>query len=248
MEEVDDFVPRGTNIEADLNLKLLVDAHRTPVLKERALENVTVTEAQRLYLTYAQEQLAAAAGDQAVASLALHGLGKVCSAPSAMHGPQEKIAECKAVVFFQAALVAEPRNFLAANELGVLLARFGRLDDACKVLEQAVAISNAPTSWRNLATVYERLGNTQRAQQARKQAETAVAQLQHDGFASAGMRYPINWLDPESFSRTNSMVGDTQPVVAMRQAPSAIPQPTPPAEPQTAAIPDKKPSNWWGLK
>ncbi len=37
MEEVDDFVPRGTSLETDLNLKLIVDAHRTPVLKERSL-------------------------------------------------------------------------------------------------------------------------------------------------------------------------------------------------------------------
>ena len=242
MEEVDDFVPRGTQLEADLNLQMIVDAHRTPVLKQRSLEGVTIVEAQRLYLTYAQEQLAAAAGDQPVTSLALYGMGKVCAAPAGMHGPREKIAECKAVVFYQTALIVEPQNFLSANELGVLLARFGRLDDARTVLERAVAASNAPTSWRNLAVVYERLGNAPRAQEARQHAEVAVAQLQHSGYSSAGMRYPINWLDPDSFARTNSMIGDTQSVVAPQQK-------TPPEVPQTAANPEKKSSSWpWGLK
>lgn len=240
LEEVNDFVPRGTRLETELNLQLIVDAHRTPVLKKQSLEGVTVTEAQRLYLTYAQEHLAAAAGDQSVASLALYGLGKVCAAPAAMHGPHEKIAECKAVVFFQAALVVEPRNFLSANELGVLLARFGRLDDARTVLERAVAISNAPTSWRNLAAVCERQGNAPRAEQARRQAEVAVTQFQREGYANAGLRYPIAWLDPASFARTNSMLGDT------RSAP--VPQQSPAAVPKTAANPGKKSSTWWGLK
>jgi tetratricopeptide (TPR) repeat protein len=241
LEEVDDFVPRGTGLETDLNLKLIVDAHHTPVLKDRPLDGVTSMEAQRLYLTYAQEQLSAAAGDQAVASLALYGLGKVCAAPAEMHGPHEQIAECKAVVFYQAAMMVEPLNSLSANELGVLLARFGHLDEARMVLEQSVMVSNAPTSWRNLAVVYQRLGDAPRADQARYAAEAAVAQFQQAGCTSAGLRYPITWLDPETFGRTNSMIGDTKSVVGPQQSPTPAPQ--------TADTSEKKTSSWpWGLK
>ena len=198
LEEVNDLIPRDNGLDTDLNLKLIVDAHRTPVLKDRNLAEVTPADAQRLYLTYAQEQLAAAAGDQSVASLALHGLGKICVAPAEMHGPREQIAEAKAGTLYQAALIVEPHNFLAANELGVLLTRYGRLKEARTIFEQAVAVSDAPTTWRNLAAVCERLGDTTKASDAREEVVAAATRLQKTGYATAGMKYPIEWVAPKN--------------------------------------------------
>ena len=206
LTEVDDFVARGDRVDVTPNLRLIVDAHHTPVLKGRALDAVTPKEAQRLYLTYAQEQLAAAGGDQPVASLALYGLGKICVAPPEMHGPPEQIAEAKAVVLYQSSLLIEPKNFLAANELGVLLAHFGRLNDSQSVLQQAVATGSMPAAWQNLATVNDRLGQTQQAEQARHEAVAAVARLQQAGYAKAGSKYPIEWIDPTAFAQSNSMI------------------------------------------
>ncbi len=224
MEEVSDLVPRDNRLETDLNLKLIVDAHHTPVLKDRPLDEIAVADAQRMYLTYAQEQLAAAAGDQAVASLALHGLGKICVAPAEMHGPREQIAEAKAVTFYQAALVVEPQNFMAANELGVLLTRYGRLKDAKAVFEQSVTVSDAPTSWRNLAVVCDRLGDATKAADARHEADAAVARLQKSGYATAGMRYPIEWVSPEKFANSNSMVtAATSPTTSVMSSPAPHP-------------------------
>jgi Flp pilus assembly protein TadD len=214
MQEVNDFVPRSGQSPADLNFHLIVESHRTPVLKERSLDGITALEAQRIYLTYAQEQLAAAGADQPVASLALHGLGKICTVPAEMHGPSEQIAEAKAVVYHQAALIVEPKNFMAANELGVLLAHFGRLPEARSALEHAVATSGNPTEWQNLAAVCDRMGEPVKATQARQQAILAVARLQNSGYATAGLKYPIQWLDPASFSSTNSMIADAAPVGA----------------------------------
>ena len=71
----------------------------------------------------------------------------------------EKLDEGKAVVFYQSALIVDPQNFMAANELGVLLTRFGRWNDARNALEHAVAASGTPTSWRNLAVVCDRMGD-----------------------------------------------------------------------------------------
>jgi tetratricopeptide (TPR) repeat protein len=240
MEEVDDFVPRGSRLETDVNLKLVVDAHRTPVLKHRSLERMQPLEAQRAYLSYAQEQLTSAAADQAVASLALHGLGKICLAPAEMHGPREQIAEAKAVVFFQAALIIEPNNFLAANELGVALARFGHLEDSRRVLLQAARTSNNPTSWRNLAAVYRRMGDQARADDARRQADSIVAKLQQNGNSTAGTRYPIQWVDVGTFTRNNSMVaGPPRPAAEAASAPAA----------ETATKTDAKTGGWpWSMK
>jgi tetratricopeptide (TPR) repeat protein len=238
LQEVDDFVPRGTKIESSMNMPLIVDAHRTPVLKEQPLDGVTPLVAQRSYLTYAQEQLAMAGGDQSVASLALHGLGKVCTTPAQMHGPRTQIAEAKAVVYFQAAVLIEPRNFMSANELGVLLARFGRLNDARQALEQAVAASNSPTTWRNLAVVNERLGDPQKAMLCRQRSDTAITQSRQTQTNNTGSQHPVRWVDPETFAQSNTMVPDTTPPAAKTATEGTKPATS------TAAKPEAKPSGW----
>ncbi|MCC7086835.1 MAG: hypothetical protein IT427_17695 [Pirellulales bacterium] len=238
LEEVDDFVPRGMQIDVKINMPLIVDAHRTPILKDRSLDEITPLVAQRIYLTYAQEQLAMAGGDQAVASLALHGMGKICITPAQMNGPRTQIAEAKAVVYFQAAVIIEPQNFMSANELGVLLARFGRPQDARQALEQAVSCSNSPITWRNLAIVSERLGDTPKAVLCRERAELAVAESKQAGTNNAGSQYPIRWVDPTTFARSNTMVPDATP--ATGQLGTA----TDPTAPTTAAKSDPKAGGW----
>src|SRR5262249_46214920 len=99
----------------------------------------------------------------------------------------------------------DPDNFIAANELGVMLVRLGRLSDSRIALEHAVATSDAPTAWQNLAMVCDRLGDPNHAALARKDADTARAKLQKSGYTTAGMKYPVQWIDQESFARTNSM-------------------------------------------
>jgi hypothetical protein len=241
MDEVNDFVPRNGRLPSDMNIQMIAAAHHTPVLKSRSLEQLTVADVQRLYLTYAQEQLAAASGDQAVGSLALHGMGKICTTPADMHGPREQIAEAKAVAYYQSALLVEPRNFMAANELGVILARYGRLKQSQAVLEQAVAQSASPTAYRNLAAVCEKLGEQDKAVAARHEGETSLARLQQSGHGAAGLRYPIEWVDPTVFANTNSMVmAGTSSVMSptsqsANQPTAATATATPPAAPTTAA-------------
>jgi hypothetical protein len=243
LKEVDDFVPQAGKVETSLNMKLIVDGHRTPVLKNRSVDKVSPLEAKRIYLTYAQEQLAAAGADQPVASLALYGLGKVCTAPAALHGPKDQVAEGKAVVLYQAALVVAPENFMAANELGVTLAKFGRFQEAQTALAHAAALSNSPVAWRNLATVCQRSGDQQRAAHARQQANLIVAQLQEAGRASAGSKHPVQWVDPETFvqshSTLNSLPASTAPANSTTQ----------PSIPATAARPENTSSGWkWPWK
>jgi hypothetical protein len=257
LQEVNDFVPATGTLETDLNFHMLVDSHHTPVLKDASFEHMTSLQAQRMYLAYAQEQLAAAGADQPVASLALHGLGKICTVPSESHGPPEQIAEAKAVVYHQAALIVEPKNFMAANELGVLLAHFGRLPESRSTLEHAVAVSGGPTEWQNLASVCDRLGDHAKAADARQQAVLAANRLQSAGYGTAGMKYPIQWLDPESFSSTNSMIADAAPasptastsLVSVQAKPSATNSPTSDASaPAVASKPQTKSGIWSWLK
>jgi tetratricopeptide (TPR) repeat protein len=241
LDEVNDFVPRDVRSQANMNLQLTVDAHHTPVLKNRSPSGITLATAQRMYLSYAEEQLAAAGGDQSVSSLALYGLGKVCTAPSAMHGPRGKVDEGKAVVFYQSALIVDPQNFMAANELGVLLTRFGRWNDARSALEHAVAASGTPTSWRNLAVVCDRIGDQTKAVEARHQADLAVARLQKSGHATADSKYAIEMVDPATFAQLHS--GTVGPAGETSIAAKAAPPQQQPVI-STAAKPNDKPGFW----
>jgi hypothetical protein len=246
LDEVNDFAAGDVRSQAGMNLQLIVDAHHTPVLKNRSLNGISLSAAQRMYLTYAQEQLAAAGGDQSVSSLALYGLGKVCTAPSAMHGPRGKLDEGKAVVFYQSALIVDSQNFMAANELGVLLTRFGRWNDARTALEHAVAASGTPTTWRNLAVVCDKIGDQAKAVEARHQAELAVARLQKSGHGAAGSKYAIEMVDPTTFvqmhSATVDAAGETS-VAGNTTAPAQQPAVS------TAAKPNDKSGFWpWNRK
>ena len=80
MKEADDFLPRGSRLETEIDLPGVVAAHATPVLKSGA-ENVTPMTALKRYFTFAQEQFAAAADHEVAGSMALHALGKLHERP-----------------------------------------------------------------------------------------------------------------------------------------------------------------------
>ena len=77
IKEAEDFVPVGSRLEADLDLAAIVGGHRTPVLKTAQTDRLTPRTALSTYFTFAQEQLAAAAGREVAGSMALHALGKL---------------------------------------------------------------------------------------------------------------------------------------------------------------------------
>ena len=57
--------------------------------------------------------------------MALGALGKVHAALAGKANSEIVLPEAKAIVFFQAAILVCPRNYVAANELGVLLRSTG---------------------------------------------------------------------------------------------------------------------------
>ena len=142
MKEAEDFLPGGSRLEADLDLPGIIAAHATPVLKAGA-KNVTSMTALNRYFTFAQEQFAAAAGHEVAGSMALHALGKLHTALARKKISLAAAAEPKAMVYYQAALLVYPKNFLSANDLGVLLAQCGDYGDARTMLEYSFALSPA---------------------------------------------------------------------------------------------------------
>ncbi|MCI0360875.1 MAG: hypothetical protein L0211_20550, partial [Planctomycetaceae bacterium] len=143
----------------------------------------------------AQQQLAQAVAGEPAASQALYTLGKiqVALAGSASQPPAQS---ARAIVFYQAALMVDARNYQAANELGVLFAREGQLTEARRALLHSVTIQPHVEGWQNLATVHRRLGETELAQLAENERQLLAREQ------PAAARTPDNrltWVDPRTF-------------------------------------------------
>ncbi|MCH8923585.1 MAG: hypothetical protein IIA67_10615 [Planctomycetes bacterium] len=201
MKEADDFVPRGTNLEADLDVPAIIAGHRTPILKQTAPGQLTPLAAMQQYFTYAQQQLAIAGGSQPAASMALQGLGKVQSAIAAGDRSQHAAAGAKAIVLQRAALLVDRRNYLAANELGVLLARYGQFDQARRALLHSVSLAPHATTWHNLAVVHRNLNEPDLAERARYESQWAARQVGPSGASGAPSGGAVvRWVSPQAFT------------------------------------------------
>lgn len=225
LKEASDFAPQGTDLEAHLNLPLLIASHRTPILKQAPTENLMPLAALQRYYTYAQEQFALAAGNLPVASAALYGLGRVQTVIAQTHGETDNLSGPKMMTYYQAALLVDEGNYRAANELGVLLARYGQFEDARRVLVHSVSVHSQPESWHNLAVVHDQLGQSEMAQRARFEAQLASQRKtpNPDGL--------VRWVEPAALQ---SRPGDP----AMPQSVGTLPPPSAPT-PRPAPATDK---------
>ncbi len=199
LQEASDFSPRGSRLESELNLAQVVSGHRTTVLKDEHLERLTPLSAQQRYLEYSQEQFALAGGNLPAASYALYGLARIYTVMD--HAKLETQTLClpTALTLHQAALLVDAANVKAANELGVLLARFGQWEDARRVLQHALSLRHEPEIWHNIAVVHQRLGEAELAQQAYQQYELMAAR--QPGDHRLGRADSVQWVDSKTFSQ-----------------------------------------------
>jgi tetratricopeptide (TPR) repeat protein len=246
MKEADDFLPDGSRLEASIDLSRILASHATPVLKNETA-NLTPLTALKCYFTFAQEQFAAAVGHEVAGSMALHALGKLHEAMAHQKSGPLPAAEPKAMVYFQAAILVYPKNFMAANDLGVLLARCGNCEDARRMLEYSLAISPQSATWHNLAVVYGQLSQATLARRAEQQAgflqqAEAARRVALQGTANNA----VQWVDPQSFAATSTS-GPGVPAALPRPASQAsqasvqprrlppVPAGAQPTQPPTAA-------------
>jgi tetratricopeptide (TPR) repeat protein len=217
LDEVDDFAAHGASTAGDADVARIVAGHQTPALKGVSLAGLSCTAAMSRYLTFAQEQLAGCTVGIPAGSAALYGLGKIYRVPESMHGPADPTHGAKAVALHQAALLVDNRNYRAANELGVLLAKFGRLPEARAALLHSVKISPQPTTWQNLSAVHQMLGERDLAARAHLEATVAAARLNRPIGAVDESSYAVQWLDPATFAATTPMNIDGTPATRSGQ-------------------------------
>jgi tetratricopeptide (TPR) repeat protein len=219
LDEADDFMPQGAQLEAEMNVASIASSHRTPVLRgncglrtadcglkgggtQSAIRNpkseIQAHEAIALYHQYGRKQLALAVAGEQAGSMALHGLGKLQNR-LAHDSAGDLRHERKAMTMFLSALDAGPSNHLAANEIGVLLARGGRPAEAAAKFRQAIDLAPTSTTYRNLAVVERQLGAYQQADANDRYANELAARDRATGAVSRS--HGVRWVTPRELAR-----------------------------------------------
>ena len=203
LKEAQDFIPADGKLEGELDLQAIITGHRTPVAKGIPADQLQAMRALKQYFTFAQEQFALAAGQEVSGSMALAALGKTHAALAGKPNPEIIAPEAKAIVFFQAALLVCPKNYMAANDLGVLLAHNGDYTGARRLLEHSVLVCRCSENLYNLGVVYRQAGQLRLAELALEKARLAKAAenaRQKHGSLSADGR--VEWVDSSALAES----------------------------------------------
>lgn len=234
LREAEEFLRSTRDAASTTSIEVTARGHHTLGRLGGLPANASAATAHEEYCRFAERQLVEALTGSDSASVALHGLGKIHAASSATIVDARAKARC----YYTAALGVAPSNFLASNDLAVLLAEDGRFEQARDVLHAGLRQSSQPAMWKNLAAVHDRMGQANLAQHARAEA-TAV---ERKGAAAPGTVLPthnVAWLDPRGFAATSRPSEDaqlpppatSQPVPQVAGAAPANVRPTAPANP-----------------
>ncbi len=197
-DESDDFA-RYLPENAGADVRPQIVGHKTTVL-QNSTQPIAPLAALQGYYNYASTQLIRAVDGEPLASCALSGLAQIQAL--LLVDKHESTAPAKAIALFQAAIAVDPTNALAANELGVLFTKYGRLEPARQAFTLSLQAEQRPATWHNLARVYDLLGKPELAMQARNQKQILLETAKSE----AGRTPQIAWVDLEEF---NAVAGHT---------------------------------------
>jgi tetratricopeptide (TPR) repeat protein len=247
LDEAEDFVPDGVQLEAELDVETTASAHRTPAL-EGLPACILPHEAADKYHRYARQQLAMAVAGEQAGSMALYGLGRIDAQLAARREDDLRFVR-GAMTMYAAALEACPQNHLAANELGVLECRTGQPAEAVRLFERTIDFAPSATAYHNLAVAQQRLGRHAEAQANEQESQRLAAWERSRGALSR--RAGVRWVSPDEMARvaqpalvTPATSADAQPAPkspwqrtvelarsipprGLAAPPPAYPQPTP---------------------
>ncbi len=217
IKEADDFSPRASRLEGEVNVVELAKGHRTPVLHGET-QLVPAISAMQMYYNFAQKKLIAAGGGYPESASGMYLLGRLHQAFASQSGDNTRMQLPKAMVFHQAAVMTNPKNHLAANELGVLMAKYGQLPQARDLLVQSVMARPHVAGWQNLAEVHRRLGQIDLAKRAEYEKEILVRNLQQAPLPSDS---PVAFVSPEVFTAQSGQTAHDAPAARTAAAPDA---------------------------
>ena len=171
IKEAGDFSVANSEQQIQMNVASVAESHRSNVLSPAQAANLSPTQAMNRYFAKAQEQLDFAGGRNVVSAEVFYCMGKlhtVLSQNQKVLGPYDT---AKSVVYHQVALLSDNQHYRSSNELGVLLARSGRLEQAKLLFERSLMSQPTVRTWQNLAEAHRRLGESDFANRAHSEVQ-----------------------------------------------------------------------------
>jgi tetratricopeptide (TPR) repeat protein len=217
LREAQDFADSDSSRATPVDIAAVAARHRTPVCRDAVAATAPAIAVMQRYFAYAEERFTTASAGAPVASRAFYGLGKTYQVQAEQTPTASRLSSPQAMVFQKTALAIDSRNHQAANELGVMLARFGQLPEARAALLQSVATSPMAETWHNLAVVHERLGEQDLARLARNEQQLLQQAAAVPARPNAA-RPVVQWVDPAAFASS------PEPGLSAR-TPAAVPAP-----------------------
>ena len=154
LEEAEDFVTKTTI--SGQRLYRLIETHQTPALKGVPATELSTPLALDAYHRFAHKRLIQAAGREPIAAEAMVRLGKL-KAELAKGATKNSLSSAKALLYYDVALAIQPGHAVAANELGVAMAKLGKIREAQQILASANGRRSQELDY-NLAVVNRALG------------------------------------------------------------------------------------------
>lgn len=201
MKEAQDFMVADPQRQIRMHIDHIIETHETRLIGQTRARHLTATQAMQEYFEFAGQQLGLSGGQNVVAAEALYCLGKLTSIRSMADPNPLNFDLAKAVIYHRASMGADPQNHRSANELGVLLAREGRLSAAEAWLKKSLMISPAAQSWGNLAKVHQRKGTPKDLDLAVKASREHELAMHNESIGLAANQ--IRWIEPVEFIRSS---------------------------------------------
>jgi tetratricopeptide (TPR) repeat protein len=256
LHEAEDFYRLMSSLNPTHDLARVIETHRTTVLSSAAPDRLTPPIAVQAYHAFARRSFVQALSDSGGATGAtsggraglaadgLYGLARIQhSLVASSRNRPDSAATANSITLLQAALAIAPRHAESANELGVLMARLGRNEEASQLFEQALAVKPSAELWHNYAAVLSQLGKESEATAARQQHERLQAAATRSGTTrgTAANAPDIRWVSLEEFAEAGP--APVEHAKATSQDGAAVHRtPEGPAAPGTAGTPSVRPT------
>lgn len=227
IKEAGDFSVASSEQQIHMDVATVVEGHRSNVLTASQAANLSPVQAMNRYFAHAQNQLDLAGGRNVVSAEVFYCMGKlqtVLSRNQKVLGPYET---AQSVVYHQAALLSDNQHHRSSNELGVLLARSGRLEQAKLLFERSLMTQPTVRTWQNLAEAHRRLGEVGFANQA-------AGEVQMLASAQPAAQSNIQWKPINQFNEDAPVEFNEQRVAKLPPAPPKQPSGAPVEKPSIA--------------
>ena len=161
LREAEDFLVALRSTADGESIRRLVDAHETPVLKNKSLTGMSPLTAGQHYRQFAESQLIEAAQGHPWASELLYTVGRTYQEEADADSKRVDVLRMKAMAYYRASRATLPSNAITCNQLGYLLLKMDRNAEAREALVAAVTLKQDEAFLSNLAEASRRLGDNQ---------------------------------------------------------------------------------------